>query len=319
MNIFYYVLALVAAFMISAMMLVQKQYQKNFGETLASGFRFNVGVGTVAMLIFAVVCGFRIGFEPFSLIMAMTSSLAVMLYTVLGFKLMQSGQVAVYSIFLMSGGMTVPYIFGLIFLGEAKAFKPLSLVGLILILIACVLSSGNAKTEKKYIPLCICVFFLNGITSIVSKVHQVAGKAENADMSYLCAQLADIETVSSESFVFWCGFSRVVIGLLALGAIAVFAKKGKDRAESAAKNGITVKTALLFLMLAVVASAIDGASYFMQLVVAENVPATLQYPLITGGSIIFTALLAWAVLREKPSRKIVASLVLCLIGCCMFI
>lgn len=322
MELLYYVLALVAALMISSITLLQKQYQKNFGETLAAGFKFNAAMGAVAAVIFFFVCGMRVSFSFFSLLMAVTTALAVMLYTVLGFKLMQKGQVAVYSIFLMSGGMTVPYIFGLAFLGEAKNFKPLSLVGLILILIGCVLSSGSVKAEKKYIPLCIGVFFLNGITSVASKVHQVAGKTENAELSPLCGLLSDIGTVTSEEFVLFCGLAKLMIGLLALLVIVLLSKRGKD--ATSAKQELTPKltkgkAALLFLVLSFVASVIDSIAYFILLVVAENVPATLQYPLITGGSIIFTALLAWAVIREKPGRNVIISLILCLVGCCMFI
>ncbi len=319
MNPLYYGAALLAALLISCMLLVHKVYQKNFGETVKAGFRFNAAIGAVAIVLFFIIGGFKFEVEPFSVVMAFLNSTTVLLYTVLGFKLMNMGQVAKYSLFLMSGGMTVPYIFGLLFLGEAESFKWFSLVGLVLILAACVLSAGGDKnSDKRAIPLCAGVFLLNGFTSVFSKIHSIAG-AETVGNSALCRWVAEFESVSDVAFVMWNGVSKVVFCSLALAAIALFAGKKTDAQPENVSSRSVSKVALIFVLIALIASAIDGAAYFLQLVIAKNVPATLQYPLVTGGSIVFTALLGFAFLHEKPTKKTVMSIIMCFAGILMFV
>ena len=318
METVYFFTALLSAFMISCMLLVQKAYQRNFGESVKAGFRFNATIGAIAVVLFFIIGGCKFEFEPFSLVMAFTNSTSVLLYTVLGFKLMNMGQVAEYSLFLMSGGMTVPYIFGLLFLGEAENFKWLSLVGIVLILAGCVLSAGGGKTDKRAIPLCIGVFLLNSMTSVSSKIHSIAG-AETVGNSPLCRFAAEFDSVSDVSFVMWNGVSKVIFCSLALLVVTLLAKKKGEVAPQPAKTKPVSKTVLTFAIITFVASAIDGVAYFLQLVVAKNVPATLQYPLITGGSIVFTALLGFIFLREKPSKRTVISIAMCMVGICMFI
>jgi len=319
METIYFFTALLAAFMISCMLLTQKVYQKNFGESVKAGFRFNIAIGAFAIIIFFIANGFKFEFEPFSTVMAFSNSTSVLLYTVLGFKLMNMGQVAQYSLFLMSGGMTVPYIFGLLFLGEAKDFKWLSLIGLVLILGACVLSAGGGKGgDKRAIPLCIGVFLLNGMTSVSSKVHSIAG-AETVGDSALCRWVAEFSSVSDMGFVILNGISKVIFCSLALLAISLFAEKSSDEKVENANAKPMSRLVLIFALITVITSAIDGVAFFLQLVIAKNVPATLQYPLITGGSIVFTALLGLAFLHEKPTKRTLASIIVCFIGILMFV
>lgn len=62
-----------------------------------------------------------------------------------------------------------------------------------------------------------------------------------------------------------------------------------------------------------------GASYFLQLYVAKSLPATVLYPFITGGSIVFSALIGAVLFKEKLSGKLITSVVLCFVGTIMFV
>ena len=65
------------------------------------------------------------------------------IYSVLGFRVLKAGNVAVYSTFFMSGGMLLPYLFGLVFLDETVTV--LRVLGILLILGAVLLSTRSKE------------------------------------------------------------------------------------------------------------------------------------------------------------------------------
>ncbi|GEM_PF-6484974 len=72
----------------------------------------------------------------------------VMCYNIIGFRLLKSGTMAMHTLFLMSGGMVLPYVFGLLFLNEP--FSLFRTAALILILAGVVLSNDdNEKVNPK--------------------------------------------------------------------------------------------------------------------------------------------------------------------------
>lgn len=66
-------------------------------------------------------------------------------------------------------------------------------------------------------------------------------------------------------------------------------------------------------------AAIGGTSYFLQLYGAKSLPATLLYPFITGGSIVFSTMIGTVMFKEKISGKLLISVVLCFVGTILFI
>jgi len=169
----YYILIFLAALGCALNFVVTKVYQLNQGNSIETGVIFNCLVGLAGSLIYFVVCGFKIEVTAFSVIMSLLFTLFLGLYTIIGFKIMSIGSMAVYTIFLMLGGMILPYFYGLLFLDEEiTVFK---VIALIMMIIAIVLQNEGEKKKGKilFYILCVSVFILNGLTSIVSKVHQI--------------------------------------------------------------------------------------------------------------------------------------------------
>ena len=59
----------------------------------------------------------------FSLIMAFLMAALGVSYTLIGFYIMEKETVAIYTLFLMTGGMIVPYIWGLFVLNETISIR----------------------------------------------------------------------------------------------------------------------------------------------------------------------------------------------------
>ena len=70
--------------------------------------------------------------------------------------------------------------------------------------------------------------------------------------------------------------------------------------------------------LAVLITAI-GISYLLQLTGAAELPATVLYPMVTGGSIIFSALSGRVFFKEKLSVYQLVSIGLCFVGTLLFL
>ena len=264
-----------------------KAYQKGEGVSLKKGLLFNAALGFFSAALFFALNGAKCSLTAFSAAMALLMGALCVAYTCLGFKIMEKGNMTLYTVFLMTGGMAVPYIWGLIFLGEP--FSYLRTAGLIIIAAAIVMmNSGSCRSDKKTVLLCLSVFFLNGFVSVISKEHQISPGA-----------------VSSSDFVILTGAAKAVLSAFAL----LLKKNGRE--------GVRFnRRAVLFAFLAAAAS---GISYLLQLKGALNLPATVLYPFVTGGSIIFTALAGRIFFGEKLKGRTAIGISACFLGTLMFL
>ena len=134
-----YLMLVVAATLLAVDFSLNKIYQKLKGTSPAAGFGFNSLLG---------INGFKTDFSVYSFIMAVLLNDLVMCYNIIGFRLLKSGTMAMHTLFLMSGGMVLPYVFGLLFLNEP--FSLFRTAALILILAGVVLSNDdNEKVNPK--------------------------------------------------------------------------------------------------------------------------------------------------------------------------
>ena len=284
----YYMFALLASVLLTAEFGFSKKYQLAEGSAPAAVLRFNAISGLVSAGIMWAFSGFRLEWSGFSFLLAAGMGLCCVGYTLLGFHVLKLGGMALYSTFLMSGGMVLPYLFGISFLGE-----PLTLprtLGILAMLAAVILSNSREKRfSGKLLALCTGVFILNGIVSILSKCHQITGR---------------YETVSSAQFVMYFGLCKCCFCSALLW--------GKYRPVWDMKKAFS-------LPLAAGAALISAVSYFLQLICAKYLPASVLYPMITGGSVVFSALAGLLCFRERLSKGQLFSIVLCMAGTLLFL
>ncbi len=287
----YYLFLLIAVILLAGDFALNKVYQRRAGTCAKAGFKFNALMGLFAAAIFWAVGGFKLHFSPYSLILATGFSLAVMLYNLCGFRIMKQGSMALYTLFLMSGGMLLPYVCGLAFWGEP--FSVWRTVGLAIILAAVVLSNGaGGKIDKKILLLCCAVFALNGVTSICSKLNQIE---------------MVLPTVGATEFVIYTGLTRFV-----MSGVGYLCTKKDEQFVACAKKGAVWPLILL-------AAVVDGISYFLQLLGAANLPATVLFPFVTGGTMVFSTLAGMLFFKEKPAKSTLLGVGLSFVGTLFFL
>ncbi len=288
-----YINPLLADVFFSAAFLYQKKYQQKTDTSIVSGIVFNI-IGAASLFpVLLCVCFFKPQLTAFSLLSAFLSSLVLFGYTLASFPIIKSGNLSLYTLFLMTGGMIVPFIWGVCFLDESISL--IQIGGILLITVSMILSSAeNKKTGLGIIGLCILVFFFNGASSVISKLHQTETR---------------FSTIGTYDYMFWGNAFRLILSFLLLS----FARSGKARSEEKPK---VLPDALV---IALVAAITNGLASYFNLMGASNLPATVLYPLVTGGTIVLSFVFEAIVFKEKITMKKLLPVAVCFAGTLMFL
>ncbi len=286
----YYLLILLAVVLLALQFSTNKLYQLRCGNTAAASLTFSTLSGLTTSVIFLILTfamGETFTVTPYSLLMAAIIAVLCCTYTFIGFKIMAFGSMSVFMMFLMLGGMLLPYLFGVFYLNEGVSVG--RIIGVILLVISMVFPvlSKDRSGGVIFVLLCAAVFTLNGCVSITSKLHQIN---------------TDFAVCGTTTFVFLTNFMNGIIsavGLLIMnlsGAKKTVDDKGTTVAQVIRKN--TKAIALIVIGNA----AFGGISYMLQLIGAANVPASVLYPLVTGGSVVLSAVAGLLFFKEKPDK-----------------
>ena len=308
-------------FIFAAVVLLALQFSTN------KAYGLRRGDGAKASLIFATACGFASAvitfviasfseggfrFTPFSLLMGAIMASLSCAYTLIGFKIMALGDMSVFMMFLMLGGMMLPYLFGVTVLGEFRGAEPwriaVRVIGLVLLTVSMVFPVFGRKKAGKgsglFVVLCAAVFVLNGLASIVSKTHQTPG-------------FWSFDTANAPSYACMGNFMNGVISAVCLGILRLRGKKKEpdptpdapEAVKAPAKALVPATVGVIALIIA--ANAVcNGISYTLQLVSASHLPASVLYPMVTGGIVVLSAVAGRIFFGEKPDRITLFGLIL---------
>ncbi len=313
----YYAMLIGASFLFGSQFMVTKAFEKNYGKTVRASLSFSLLYSLFAGVIFFIIklvsSGTVFNLNSFSLCMAFGLSLVNILSSAIGIKTLALGDIAVYSLFLMLGGMIVPFFAGIVFLKESVSVC--NLIGVAIMIIALCLpvffgkknkNAGETQTDgdtkKKtsvfFYVLCVFLFILNGLSSTLSKFNSVReGAALGAE------------------FTFYTYGIQFVISLAAFALTTASGKSDKTQNEEK-QPGILFRPVAIGCGAAF--GAVNGTAFLMSSVAAEHVVAVAQYPLITGATILFSSLLAFLFYREKPTALQLVQIVISLAATILF-
>ena len=97
-------------------------------------------------------------------------------------------------------------------------------------------------------------------------------------------------------------------------AVYLFLPKGRQDTITV-KSG---KTFWLLVLLLVCITVADGLSYYLQLISAEKLPAVALYPIVTGGTMVMTALAGKVFFHERISRFSAVGILLAFLATFLF-
>jgi glucose uptake protein GlcU len=167
----------------------------------------------------------------------------------------------------MLGGMMLPFIVGFAFYNEGMTVaKAICVVFITAALLMTVSRKNKTGGELYYVG----VFILNGMSGVLSKIYESAR----------------LPKVSSEGYSLWTAIMSILICLFALIIIRKELQKPSFKAVLlSAGGGVLNRIANLLLLISLAVF-----------------PASVQFPLVTGGVIIVSTALA-ALTKQKPTKK----------------
>ena len=275
-----YIFLLLAVICFTAQFAFTKLYEGQTGQSTSATLVMLTVTSAIGFGLFFAVGGFRLEFTPIAIGLALAMGIIMIPYYILGIKVLSLGSLAVYSMFMMLGGMLVPFFYGLLFLHEPLTWG--KALGTVLLSVCIVLQAlqprGEQIRDKKrqglFFALCILIFFINGFTGVIAKAHEIS-----------------LEPVSETSF------TALSCGITALLSLGILLCKGKTVGSI---QGILAPRPL-GIMAALGVVAYTGS--FLHLAAAETVPASVQFPLVSGGVIVLSAVVSALCFKEKLPRR----------------
>ena len=219
-----YMLLLLAVVCFAAQFAFTKLYEGAVQPGATASLVMLTVTSAMGALLFLAVSGFRLSFSAGSTLWALALAVIMIPYYMLGIKVLSLGSLAIYSMFMMLGGMLVPFFYGVLFLKEpvtlGKGLGTLLLT--VCIILQAVLPAASAGKQNKgdrglFFLLCVVIFFINGFTGVIAKAHQLS--------------TAPVDEASFTALS--CGFTA----LLSVGMLLLPAKEAKG----AAVKGVLTK------------------------------------------------------------------------------
>lgn len=280
-------------------------------------------INALALLIYN---GFSFHVSIFTVWCSVACALLLFVYNLLCIKALGLGDMAVFSMFMMLGGMLLPFFFGALYLHEH--ISSFQIVGIILLVAALVLPCVKARSGKvriAFILVCACIFCINGGVSIVSKLHQTGKNASGAADFTICNNLF-AACLSLPAFLLCYYRQTQKYRAAALAAPTANdpaplpegqnADGAQDTAALSPKRQCT--RSLRFMPLIIVYSIITCVGYLLLLYAASHLPASVQYPIVSGGTVIISTLIGRFFFREYTSLLTYIGVVLALVATVLF-
>lgn len=271
----YYGMLATAALLFAMQFLFNQMYQKSRGDGTDSAITLSLYLHAISFVIMLSLNKFHLNITWFSLLMAALYAAVVLGYSFASLKSFKTANLSVFSIFAMLGGMLLPLAYGLIFRNEAVT--PTKIICVVLIAIATAMSFEKGKKNKGNMKYYLAVFVLNGTVGVISTIHQTK------------------PGLAVDSFSFMATVNICVVVACAVYHLIVNRKlpvlKPKELGYAASY------------------AVCNGIGNLFCLITLTALPASVQFPIVTGGTMFFSTALS-VIRKEKPSAKtIVAALV----------
>ena len=270
----YYLMIIVSVCLFSTQFLLNNEYRKENGNTFNSSLKFSLYASISGFIALAIINKFHFEISLFSALVAAVYSLVCIALAYSSIKAFTYANLSVYSVFSMIGGMLLPFIYGIL-CGEE--FKLTRIVCCFLIAVCVILSINKAGNSGKSFKYYIAVFILNGLVGVISKFHQ--------SFTELC--------VDSGSFMMLSKIFSVVFSL-----IFILLQKEKNFSLSKKAGFYTV-----------LYSVVNSVGNLLLLLALLHIPASVQYPIVTGGTIVVSTLIGIIRKEKITQREIFAAVV----------
>lgn len=266
-----YILVSIAVVMFAFMFFFNSEYEKNSGSSVRAILTFSLGTYAVGFVILFIIN--RLRFEPtaFSLAVSAAAAVNIMLYSFCSIKSFGKINLSLFSVFAMLGGMALPFAVGILFFHEGITLG--KTVCFITIALALAFTVDKNRSKGGFIYYA-GVFVFNGMSGVIAKFYQSSDYPKASEAGYSVQIAAWVIVLCSVLLLFSRG-EKIKFNLKSLGCVAGCGFLGN------------VGNYLLLLGLA-------------------NLPASAQYPFVTGGTMIVSTVICFFTPDKPKKRELIA-------------
>ena len=300
----YYLMVLGAAVSIAAVFVLNKIYQNKVGTSMSEAVKKNIPTAFVTAALFFSMAGFKFRFNAFTLLMAAILAVLFLVSVLVCYKGYAKGSISLFTMFQMQGGMLLPFIYGIFY---GNNVSPFAIIGIIVMILSLIIPFFREKQSFSiiFILLCGSVFFINGGVSIGSYIFS--------------------NSPNGTSIFDFLVLNNLISGIFSIVLYAVMRRKYPKQnnegvvADSEVQNSSVQKNSVVLWLLIVSSAILNGISFYLQLVGAVHLPAVALYPMITGGTVIFTTLAGLFIFKEKLNIKSIVGILLTFAATILFV
>ena len=258
----YYVLLVFATVLYTVSFYCNQQVERRCRSGVDAAVLFSTVSWGDFLAVMLILLKGRLAITPFSALCASLHAFFMIAYSFLSLKAFSVADLGKYSMYAMLGGMLVPFAAGILFFEEGLTAG--KIICCVILTLALYLDSKSGKVTKRSLIYLAAVFFVNGSFGVLSTVHQNGGFAKVNTYQYIALQ-----SILLVGFG-WCWLA---VRRLRRGKLSI------------------VKTNKAYLPM-VLYGLLNGSAELILLLAIRYVPASVQYPIITGGVVIGSALLS---------------------------
>ena len=253
---------------------LQDVYRKKRGSSLKVSME-SACIGSVAGLA-VLLCIDGFSFEPtaFTVIMAVWAAVNALAFTFCTLRSFEYIDLSVFSLFAMLGGMMLPFLQGILFYGEGFTLAKAICVVLVCLALLCTVEKG---ARKKGLIFYAGIFVFNGMSGVISKIFTDS----------------DLPKASAAGYSVWIAAVTAL-----LSGIIWLALSLKERRTAVAKDRLTLYVGAVGALQGI----INKVGNFLLVFALAKVDTSVQYPMVTGGTIIFSTLFS-LFSEKKPDKK----------------
>lgn len=281
-----YTLILLSTAMFGLGFVCQDLYRRERGSNVLISLQYSFISSCISLLVFLSFNGFRFACTPFVFIMALLCAASNFGFTFCSFKSLGIINLSLYSLFSMLGGMVLPFLQGILFYGEPVTVA--NALCFLLILVALGVTVERDSGKKGGTVYYVGVFTLNGMSGVLSKIFNEA----------------PFDKGSGDPLVSYSVMSGLLTVMIAGALILYFSERQKEELP---------RMSLRSNLISGTGGLINRLANYILTIALLSVPASVQYPMVTGGVMIFSTL-ACFLMKVKPSKRELISIAIAFIA-----
>lgn len=297
-----YLMVFGATMMFGLQFFFSGKYQEKAGSTLFTSMIFALGMGLVGIAALFIINGVGLALTWFTFLMALASAVNSMLFTFCSIYSLKHINLSIYSLFSMVGGMLFPFVAGIVFYNEGFTVAKLLCIITLFAALLLTVKKGEKSDGKIYY---LGVFFFNGMGALLSVIFKKADAVKTTDVDFSVAA-AGLKVI----------LSAIIIAVILIAGKVREKKAGNAPSDVVPEGDVAVKklkfTPIMLVYVAICGSFSYLANYIL-LIAMNNIPASLNYLLVTGGVMVCSSVLGY-ITGKKPTVRDLASVGICIVG-----